>query len=356
VVWCEVSSGVFRPLVPPSLRRCIFEQIHGLAHAGTRATTRLISSRFVWEGLASQVKAWCQDCTRCYTAKITTQEVAPVEQIPIPQRKFSHVHVDLVGPWPISEGGYTHVLTAIDRTTRWPEACPLRGTTAEEVLENFISTWVSRFGVPEIITTDKGVQFTSATWQSWCKQHNVRHILTTAYHPQSNGMVERLHRQIKQGLRARGAAVAWAGHLPWVMLAIRATPKDSCNVSAGEATLGQQLAVPGQLIISGPSVSNHHAIPPTWHVPEVEASSSSSSPLEMASWVYIKRGGSQPPLSESYLGPFEVMERGAKVFRIKVGEKVEGVSRDRLKPHRGSAPLQPALPAKRGRPPGDRRQ
>ena len=89
--------------------------------------------------------------------------------------------------------------------------------------------------------------FTSATWASWCRDCGVQQITTAAFHPQANGMVERLHRQMKDTLRARGGTAAWVDHLPWVMLGIRASPKES-GTSAGEATLGHVLVVPGQLL------------------------------------------------------------------------------------------------------------
>ena len=331
----------------------MFERIHGLSHAGTRATTRLISSRFVWPNLARDVKTWCQQCTHCCTAKVTCQEKTPVHHIDIPGRKFSHVHVDLVGPWPASADGHTHVLTVVDRTTRWPEACPLKGTTAEEVLQAFISTWVARYGVPERITSDRGVQFTSSTWADWCQQHGVHHITTTAYHPQSNGMVERLHRQMKEALKARGGARAWSEHLPWVMLGIRATPKDACGVSSGETAFGLKLSVPGQLPASGGGEGGAStcpsAIPPTWR--SFADVVGKSSPLDEARWVYVQKGGARAPLADTYSGPFQVVERGNKFFRVRIGEKLEVVSRDRLKPHRGTGNPEAASPPPRGRPP-----
>ncbi len=68
----DTSSGVFRPLVPAVFRRPIFDVVHSLAHPGIRATKRLISSRFVWPGLASQVAAWCRDCQSCQRGKVTS--------------------------------------------------------------------------------------------------------------------------------------------------------------------------------------------------------------------------------------------------------------------------------------------
>ena len=76
----------------------------------------------------------------------------------------------------------------------------------------------------------------------------MQHITTTAFHPQANVMVERLHRQMKDALLARGGAAAWADHLPWVMLGIRASPKEESGMSVGEAALGHVLSVPGQLL------------------------------------------------------------------------------------------------------------
>jgi hypothetical protein len=115
----DTSSGVFRPLVPDKFRRPIFDAIHGLAHPGIRASKRLISSRFVWPGLASQVAAWCRDCQPCQRAKSSSSPASPPLPIANPTQRFSHLHVDLVGPLPASAGGHTHLLTVLDRSTRW---------------------------------------------------------------------------------------------------------------------------------------------------------------------------------------------------------------------------------------------
>ena len=86
------------------------------------------------------------------------------------------------------------MFTMVDRSSRWMEAVPLKSMAAEDVL---ISAWVARFGVPTIITSDQGRQFTSSLWAGLTKLLGVKHVQTTAYHPQSNGMVERTHGQLK---------------------------------------------------------------------------------------------------------------------------------------------------------------
>ena len=88
--------------------------------------------------------------------------------------------------------------------------------------------------MPVVITSDRGVQFTSAIWQILCKTLRIKCVVTTAYHPQSNGLVECFHRQLKNALKSRACRVDWAEHLPWVMLGIRAAPKEDSAVSAAE--------------------------------------------------------------------------------------------------------------------------
>jgi transposase InsO family protein len=135
----------------------------------------------------------------------------PWQTVAVPARKFSHVHVDLVGPLPASSEGHAYLLTIIDRSTRWFEAVPLRNKEASTCVDAFISGWVGHFGVPGTVTTDRGTQFTSALWSSTCTSLGIKHVLTTANHPKSNGMVERVHRQLKDALRARGVGLIFHG-------------------------------------------------------------------------------------------------------------------------------------------------
>ncbi len=135
--------------MPATLRRRVFNQLHSITHPGVRATRRLIAARFVWQAMAADLAVWCRDCVACNRAKITRQMQAPVQQMEVPRRRFSHVHVDLVGPLPVSKEGFTHLFTVVDRSTRWPEAIPLRATSTGDCVEALISGWVARFGVPE---------------------------------------------------------------------------------------------------------------------------------------------------------------------------------------------------------------
>jgi transposase InsO family protein len=88
------------------------------------------------------------------------------------------------------------------------------------------------------VTTDWGMQFTLAMWVCLGTTLGFHHVLTISYHPQANGIVERLHRHLKDALRARQCGTAWVEHLPWVLLGIRALPKDDAGISVTEVVYG----------------------------------------------------------------------------------------------------------------------
>ena len=76
--------GVPCPVIPMEFRRCVFVAIHNLAHAGTKATRRLLTSRWVWKGRQSDVSKWCKECIPCQVAKVTKHTVPELREIPVP--------------------------------------------------------------------------------------------------------------------------------------------------------------------------------------------------------------------------------------------------------------------------------
>jgi transposase InsO family protein len=202
----------------------VFDSLHSLSHPGVKATTRLITQRFVWPSVNKDCRDWARACITCQRSKITRHTTAPIAHIDTPGTRFEHIHIDLVGPLPIANG-FRYLLTCVDRFTRWAEAIPLIDITAETVATALVSGWISRFGTPLRITTDQGRQFESSLFHALSNVTGMTHLRTTAYHPQANGMVERLHRQLKAALRCHGDE-KWTEALPWVMLGIRATWKE----------------------------------------------------------------------------------------------------------------------------------
>jgi hypothetical protein len=109
---------------------------------------------------------------------------------------------------------FNYIFTIIDRTSKWMEAVPLSETSAVACTKALTFTWIYHFGVPKTITSDRGPQFTFNLWLQLCKMLNISYKQTTAYHPESNGALERLHRCLKDVLHAHAAAATWFEELP----------------------------------------------------------------------------------------------------------------------------------------------
>lgn len=244
-VYFDKTNDRSRLFVPTIHRRNTFSALHGQAHGGTAATARLIKNRFCWPGMDCDIRLWTRSCEKCQKSKVHKHTVSPLTPFATPDRRFGHIHIDLVGPLPTSNNA-KYMLTCVDRFTRWPEAWPLVDMSAHTVATTLVTQWVARFGVPDTVTTDQGRQFESDLLRSLVSTFGINHIRTSPYHPQANGMVERFHRTLKAALTAQESP-RWSERLPIVLLALRNTVKQGINASPAELVYGATLRLPGEL-------------------------------------------------------------------------------------------------------------
>ena len=218
--------------------------------------------------------------------------------------------------------------------------------TAEECCNALIRGWISRFGVPASLVSDRGTQFTSSMGRELNRLLGISNSTTTAYHPQANGMVERFHRQLKAALMAVASDRGWMASLPLVLLGLRSSWKQDLDSSPAELLYGEALRLPGDFAaktaFSSPSdfASDLHA-----RMTAIRASPASahlragSEPSDDAlhrfrgiQSAYVRIDASKPPLCRPYAGPFEIVSKSPKYFVLRVKGKDDKISVDRLKP------------------------
>ena len=106
----------------------------------------------------TDIREWVSPCLKCQQCKVHRHTFSN------PDARFSHIHIDLVGPMPICQD-YQYLLTMVDRFLRWPTAVPIKGISTNTVAKTILKEWISSFGTPPGITTDRGAQFQSSLFR-----------------------------------------------------------------------------------------------------------------------------------------------------------------------------------------------
>jgi len=160
--------------------------------------------------------------------------------------------LDLVGPLQKAAGGYTHLLVVVDKFSKWIEARPIANIHSELAVLFFTDT-IHRFGIPNVIITDNGTQFTSKKFLDFCDRHHIRVNWSVAAHPRTNGQVERANGMILQGLKPRiynrlkKFGKKWVEELSSVLWSLRTMPSRATKYTPLFMVYGSEAVVPTDL-------------------------------------------------------------------------------------------------------------
>ena len=215
------------------------------AHGGIHKTYYALSQDFFWPGMYRDVKSFCKTCDTCQRTTKKGRNVKAPLQTPddsnkrITYRPFEKIAIDIIGELPMSKYKNRYILTVIDCATRWTEAIPLKSIETIVISEALCSIF-SRFGFPRVILSDNGPQFVSNIMKQVMTIFGITHNRATPYHPQTNGLCERVNGTIKDNIRkaAFDNKLEWDRVLPFTLFNIRSSPQETTKYTPFELVYG----------------------------------------------------------------------------------------------------------------------
>ncbi|XP_023809084.1 uncharacterized protein LOC110017718 [Oryzias latipes] len=230
--------------VPDSLRSEVLTWGHAskiACHGGVRRTTNLLRRRFFWPSLEKDVREYVAACSVCARSKNSNSPPSGhLLPLPTPSRPWSHIALDFVTGLPPSQG-HTVILTVIDRFSKAVHFIPLAQLPSASETADILVHHVFRYhGIPSDIVSDRGPQFTSQVWRSFCSALGATVSLSSGYHPRSNGQAERANQELEAALRCLVAQneADWSKYLIWVEYAHNTHSSTATGMSPFEASLG----------------------------------------------------------------------------------------------------------------------
>ena len=167
-------------------------------HFGKDTTYEKIRERYYWKGMYKDIEEYIKTCDACQRRgrKGGKGYLNPIKV----GKPFERIGIDFVGPLARTKKGNKYILVITDYLTKWPEAKALREATAENVVEFIYKDIICRHGCPGIILSDRGTHFRNKLVDGLCEKFEIKHKLSSPYHPQTNGLVERFNRTLCEAL------------------------------------------------------------------------------------------------------------------------------------------------------------
>eukprot|EP00731_Ephydatia_muelleri_P034765 Em0075g18a len=220
-------------------KRRILESCHaGIEgnHLGRDKTIQKISSRFFWKNINEDIRIFVQHCEKCQrtNAKFSKSNAKLHPIVPMPN-VWHQVGIDLIGSLPTTSKGNKYVVTLVDYFSKWPEAAPLKDKTAASVALFLFETFC-RFGCCEVIISDQGREFVNKVKEQLFRLTQTHHKVSSAYHPQTNGLTERFNQTLQASLIkvVNSSQDDWDEHLSAVLFAYRTSVQKATKLTPFE--------------------------------------------------------------------------------------------------------------------------
>uniref|UniRef100_A0A182PW13 RNA-directed DNA polymerase n=1 Tax=Anopheles epiroticus TaxID=199890 RepID=A0A182PW13_9DIPT len=236
-----------RVYIPEPLRKAVLKELH-MGHFGISRMKSLARTYCWWESIDRDIEETARDCVHCARIRKNPPKVQRYswEQ---PSEPFQRIHIDFAGPFL-----GLNFLIIVDAGTKWPEVKIISDITTETTIDK-LREFFATFGLPAMLVSDRGTQFTSELFQTFLKKNGIIHRMGAPYHPATNGQAERFVQVFKEKLKALKCQRSDVNiNLQNILWAYRRTIHPSIGKSPAMAVFGRQLKSRLDLMIPGTEI------------------------------------------------------------------------------------------------------
>ena len=345
-------------MIPKSYRYKVMSLMHDAPQAGhfgvARTVQMLMNCPVFWHGMRQDMRKYCQTCDSCLRCKKSGRPKRSKMVTFISGEPLQRMALDVAGPFHTSSQGNKYILVVIDYFTKYCFMIPLPDHQAETLANVLVMKVFSRVGIPEHLHSDQGSDFMSQVFSETCRMFHVEKTRTTPWHPQSDGLCERMNRTIGAMLRqyVNGSQTDWDTHLPLCELAYNSTVQKSTRFTPNMLMFGREFRLPLELVLPKPEggvVENNSVNVSTFvqdltrtlngvyeltrlHLEEATALQKSYHDRKTTSrkfktgdsvWLYNpkRKKGRTPKLDKAWEGPYAVIETKGPVL-VKIQQSI----------------------------------
>ena len=232
-------------------------------HFGKDTTYDKINTRFWWKGMYKDIEKYVKRCDSCQRRgnKGGKGYLNPIKV----GKPFERIGIDFVGPLEKTEKGNRYILVVTDYLTKWPEAKAMKEATAENVVQFIYKRIICQHGCPKIILSDRGTHFRNKLVDGLCEKFEIKHKLSSPYHPQTNGLVERFNRTLCESLaKVSKKENEWDIHIGSVLFAYRTTKHSTTKMTPFFMVYGREAILPIDDIKEGENLGKEAIIERTY--------------------------------------------------------------------------------------------
>ena len=254
LLYFQQTTSPKRLVVPQQQHEEITKLYHSFGHFGITRSYKILKERFFWIAMKQTVIMICTMCERCQKAKtVPTKNKGPLTHMQTPSRPMHQLSIDFLQ---IDTRAQTKCksLTCVDEFTKFAFGVIIKSENAEKTAEQLYKQIYTKYGIPEVVHSDRDATFLSKVLRELNKILGITHTVTTAYRPQSNGTCERLNGTIIDRIRTLNPREKprWHMHLDILILAYNSTVHESIGISPFYAMFGRQPKIPLDLLVKLP--------------------------------------------------------------------------------------------------------